>query len=80
MKRNTKINPMKLMQLKGMMDQFQNNHPRITPFFEAASAAIDEGTVLSVEMTTSEGKHLCTNIRVTASDMEMIRTLKENTE
>ncbi|MCC8065868.1 MAG: hypothetical protein LIO94_02015 [Clostridiales bacterium] len=70
---NTKINPMMLMQMKGMYEQFQNNHPRIVPFLNAASEAVDEGSVISVEMTTSEGKKLYTNIRVNASDMEMIR-------
>ncbi|MCD8336298.1 MAG: hypothetical protein LUD18_03320 [Lachnospiraceae bacterium] len=72
-----KTNPMKLMQLKGMEDQLMNSHPKLYPFLEAAAVAVDEGTVIAVEMTTSEGKVLRSNIRVSAEDMEMIRKLKE---
>ncbi|MCD7956501.1 MAG: hypothetical protein LUG93_12300 [Lachnospiraceae bacterium] len=72
-----KINPMKLMQLRGMEDQIKNSHPKLEPFFAAASAAVDEGTVVEVKMTTSTGETLRTNIRVNANDMEMIRKLKD---
>ncbi|MCD7885498.1 MAG: hypothetical protein LUI87_17640 [Lachnospiraceae bacterium] len=75
-----KVNPMKLMQLRGMEDQVKNNHPKLEPFFAAATAVVDEGTVLDVKMTTSTGETLRTNIRVSADDMEMIRKLKEAVE
>lgn len=72
-----KVNPMKLMQLRGLEDQFKKNHPRVEPFFAAAAAAVDEGTVIDVTMTTAAGDTLRTNLRVSAEDMEMIQKLKE---
>ncbi|MCD8105938.1 MAG: hypothetical protein LUF35_13320 [Lachnospiraceae bacterium] len=75
-----KINPMKLMQLRGMEDQVKNSHPKLDLFFAAASAAVDEGTIVEVKMTTSTGETLRTNIRVNADDMEMIKKLKEAVE
>ena len=43
----------------------------------AASRAINEGSVIEISLTTAEGKELCTNMRVTQDDLEMVRTLAE---
>ncbi len=69
------INPKTLLQLKGMLDRFQQNHPKVPQFFRAASGCIDAGSVIEITLTTSSGKELCTNMRVTEDDLEMIRTL-----
>lgn len=71
------MNPMKLMQLKGLLEQFRQNHPKALPFLEAANAALDEGTLIEVEIRTSQGKKLYTNIRVNATDLEILRKLQE---
>ena len=46
-------------------------------FFSAAANAIDEGSVLEVTLTTSTGKTLCTNLRVTAEDLQSVRELRQ---
>ena len=71
------VNPMKLMQIKGMVDRFKANHPRIPGFFNAAANSIAEGTVIEMSVTDPEGKTLCANIRVNAEDMELLRQLAE---
>lgn len=71
------INPVKLMQLKGMMERFRANHPRIPGFFNAAMGSIAEGSVIEMSVIDPEGKKLCANIRVNAEDMEMLRQLAE---
>ena len=71
------INPMKLMQLKGMGERFKQNHPRIPGFFNAAMDSIREGRVIEMSVTDPEGRKLCANIRVTADDMEMLRQLAD---
>lgn len=71
------INPVKLMQLKGMVDRFKANHPRIPGFFNAAAASIAEGSVIEMSVIDPEGKKLCANIRVTAEDMDLLRQLAE---
>lgn len=73
-----KMNPKILMQLKDLEERFKAGHPRLEPFFAAAAASVDEGSVIEVTMTTSAGETLRTNMRVSAQDMEMIRTLKES--
>lgn len=71
------VNPMKLMQLKGMMDRFKANHPRIPGFFNAAVGSIAEGSVIEMSVIDPQGKKLCANIRVNAEDMELLRQLAE---
>lgn len=69
------MNPMALMKIKGMLDKFKQNHPKIPMFLGAASQAIDEGSIIEVNVTTSTGKNLCTNMKVTADDIDMVRQL-----
>lgn len=71
------MNPMMLMKVKALITAFQNNHPKFPLFFKAAAGAIDEGTVIEISVTTAEGKNLCTNMKVTAEDLELIKQLKE---
>lgn len=33
--------------------------------------------MIEISLTTAEGKELCTNMRVTQDDLEMVRTLAE---
>lgn len=69
------INPKVLFQLKSMLERFQQNHPKVPQFFQAAAGAVDEGSVIEITLTTSQGQTLCTNMRVCAEDLEMFRTL-----
>ena len=71
------INPMKLMQLKGMGDRFKANHPKIPGFIDAAMHSIEEGTIIEMTVTSPDGKKICTNMRVTADDMQMLREAQE---
>ena len=69
------MNPMALMKIKGMLDKFKQNHPKVPLFLNAASMAIDEGSIIEVKVTTSTGKNLWTNMKVTADDLDMVRQL-----
>lgn len=71
------VNPMKIMQVKGMVEQFQKNHPRIPGFFNAAAESIEEGSVVEMVVTSPEGKSLRANIRVTQEDMQLLKEIKE---
>lgn len=70
------MNPMALMKIKGLLDKFRENHPKVPLFFNAVSQSIDEGSVIEINVTTSQGKNLCTNMRVTSDDIDMIRQIK----
>lgn len=72
------INPMKLLQYKNYWNQFIDSHPKLPRFLGAVSQeALEVGTVVEVKVTTAEGKNYVSNIRLTESDMEMIRMMKE---
>ena len=60
------MNPMAMMKIKGLLDRFRSNHPKVPMFFSAASQSI----------TNADGKKLCTNMKVTADDLELFEQLK----
>ncbi len=71
------MNPMNLLKIKGMLEQFKERHPRVCLFLADAGKTMKEGTVMELTITTPEGRSLCTNMKVTAEDMELIRQIKE---
>jgi hypothetical protein len=45
-------------------------------FFSAASQSIGEGSIIEISITNADGKKLCTNMKVTADDLELFEQLK----
>lgn len=74
---NMAINPMKLLQMKAGWEKFQANHPRFAPFMQAAGREVREDAVIEIALVTPEGKRLETNLRVKASDMELLKAAME---
>lgn len=73
------INPMQLLKIKGLWDQFTGRHPKFPAFLKAMSqGAITEGSVLEITVTTAEGKVISSNLKVTAEDMELLSELRNN--
>ena len=70
------MNPMLIMQMKNLLERFQGNHPRVPMFLADAGRSIDEGSIIEINVTTAEGKNLCTNLKVTAEDLELIQQLR----
>ncbi len=67
-----------IMKLKGAWDTFTQNHPKFPMFLNAARAAgIKEGTIIDVSITDPDGKVIETNVKVTASDLELFESLKD---
>ncbi|MCM1084044.1 MAG: hypothetical protein NC393_08480 [Clostridium sp.] len=71
------MNPMGFMKIKGLVERFKENHPKVPMFFTAASKSVDVDSIIEINITTAEGKSLCTNMKVTADDMELVRQLSE---
>ena len=68
----------KIQELKGHMDTFRRNHPKFPMFLQAAMASgIKEDYIIEVKITDPEGKQICTNVKLTESDMELFHTLKD---
>ena len=76
------MNPMNLLQLKPAWNQFKSNHPKMVSFVKTASkeGAVDEGTLIEINITSSEGKTLAANIRVKESDLEFLNALRDALE
>lgn len=71
------MNPMKLLQLKAGWEKFQASHPRFVPFMKAAGNEVREGAVIEIALITPEGRRLETNLKVKASDMELLKNAME---
>ena len=44
-------------------------------FLQAASTAVKEDTLIEIKITTTEGKVIETNLKVKASDIELVKNL-----
>ena len=64
-----------LMQLKNSWATFAQNHPKFPKFLQAASTAVKEDTLIEIKITTAEGKVIETNLKVKASDIELVKNL-----
>ena len=72
------LNPAMLFKIKGAWEKFVSNHPKFPMFLRAASATgIKEGYIIEVKLTDTEGKTICTNVKLTDSDMELIDMIKD---
>ena len=66
----------KLQELKKHLDLFRSNHPKFPLFLEA----LEEGTLLEMSVTTPEGKHFETNLKLKPEDLEFIRAIQSMTK
>ena len=75
------MNPLKLMQLHRFKQAFEKNHPRFFPFLHAASKeALQEHTVIDIQVTVPSAKTYKTNLKLTADDIEMLKELKKEAQ
>lgn len=72
------INPAKLLMLKSAWSTFENNHPKFPKFLNAVHKnAIQEGSLIEINVTTPDGKTISSNIKVTQSDKALFEQLSE---
>ncbi|MBE6858897.1 MAG: hypothetical protein E7498_05630 [Ruminococcus sp.] len=70
------MNPLAALKIKNVLMSLNENHPKVLPFFKAAANVIDEGSVIEMTVTTSQGQRIVSNIRLTADDIEKFAELK----
>ena len=71
------MNPMDAMRMAQAWSTFSKNHPKFLPFIRAVSqGALQEGSVVELAVTQPDGKKLETNLRLTASDLDLIAQIK----
>ncbi len=71
------MKPTAIVKMKSLVERFRNNHPKFSMFAAAASNYVGVGSIIEVNIQDAEGKSICTNIRVTEDDIELMEAVKE---
>ena len=70
-------NPGNIMKLMSSYGTFSKNHPKFAAFLNAVvSRGVDEGAVIEITITNPGEVPMTTNMRVQASDLELLDELK----
>ena len=70
------FNPLDLVQLGPKLQTFKEQHPKVPAFIKKVGKdAIEEGTIIEVKVTSAEGRDYITNMKLTAEDVDLIRTI-----
>lgn len=70
------MNPMALLQLKPLFEQFRDRHPKFVQFFGCAGQSLGENALVEISVTDPEGKKIVTNMKITAEDLELYQNLQ----
>ena len=71
------MNPMDIFKIQNSWNQFKRNHPKFPLFVDAVSKeGISEDTMIEIKVTTADGKTYDSNLKLLASDIELINDLK----
>ena len=66
-----------IQKIQSGLNTFQQNHPKFPMFLKAVSQdAIEEGSIIEINVTTPEGKKYCTNVKLKADDIALFESLK----
>ena len=75
---NKMINPIKLIKLKSAWALFSQNHPKFPKFLDSVHKnALEEGTIIEINVITLSGKTLSSNVKLNKSDAELFLELSE---
>lgn len=72
------VNPAMIFKMKSMWDEFTRSHPKLPRFFQAVvSRPFEEGTIIEMTIRRPNGDTLTSNVKLTASDLDLIEQIKE---
>lgn len=72
------INPASMMKMMSAKNKFNENHPKFSAFLSAAfNGGVKEDTIIEISVTKPDGQKMTTNLKVLASDVELLEQLKE---
>ena len=70
------MNPAMLLTLKKKWEEFSTRHPKFVSFIEALKGrGVQEGSIIDITVTMPDGQQFQSNLKLTAEDIEMIRSL-----
>lgn len=70
------MNPMNVFKLKGLLERFKNNHPKVPMFFRAAVGSVQEGSIIEIKVISPENKTIITNFKINSEDIALVNELK----
>ena len=68
---------MDAMELKSRIPVMAKQHPRVVAFFKENWNELQEGAVLTLNVKSTEGKEMVTNMRLSANDVEVLQLLRK---
>lgn len=71
------MNPMAMMKLKPLLEQFRADHPALPQFLHTAATGVDVGGSIDMKVTNAAGQKIEACIRLTDNDIELFNTLRE---
>jgi hypothetical protein len=73
------LNPMVLLKIRKMWGDFTAAHPKLLPYFRELNSGgyIGEGSVIDITVTDADGRSLRCNMKVSADDIELIKSVAE---
>lgn len=71
------MNPGNILKLMNAKNTFEANHPKFVAFLSNMFRnGVEEGTIIEMTVTKPNGTPVTANIKVQASDLELIEQLK----
>ena len=65
-----------MMKMRSAWSNFSSNHPKFSAFLmDVGRSGAPEGTIIEIHMEYPDGRTLNSNMRVSASDIELIESL-----
>ena len=72
------MNPTSVMKIMSMKNEFNRQHPKFAAFIKAVMAkGVQEGSVVEITVRNPGEEEMTANIKVQASDLELLREIKE---
>ena len=69
------MNPLNAMKIVPLVKRFNENHPKVAPFFQAVSSRFREDCVLEIQFKEPDGQVIVSNIKITNDDIELLNEL-----
>ncbi len=70
-------NMAQMMKIMGIWNKFKQNHPKFPAFLSAVGRkGLHEDMILELTVTEPDGEKFQTNLKITASDLELLNELK----
>ena len=73
------LNPMVLLKIRKMWGDVTAAHPKLLPYFRELNSGgyIGEGSVIDITVTDADGRSLRCNMKVSADDIELIKSVAD---